>query len=420
MSDKELNMLATLHALEDGVGRRTFMKLMGAAGISLAMTPAVTRMAQAATVIRGKIANQVSTPSNDYWSVWTRAFGAAAESLGLEKQELFHQNDTARQLSQVRSLPASSAKMLIGCVEPAGSLPTVAKFCQDNSIHYVPSWESPAWFTPPDIGDFYVSFVTPNSVEGAYEVAKALFQSVGGEGKIVHIAGLATPTDSYRTAGLMQAAAEFPGIKIVGGLHANWDREQARKVMLSMVTAHPDMKGVFAQNDNMALGVLSVLRERNLKNVKVSGVDGLPEGLREVAKGEQMVATHTSLPPYGAGFTAVLAFDALNGWKPTLGERLLFTGSALATAENAGGIEKAIYGEGSKPFDWALMSRTLNPETWDPQNKITAIEPETYWGPFPDGKERLNAAYAGAKDKGEFSKVDALYAAHYKTGPVKA
>jgi ribose transport system substrate-binding protein len=171
MIDKEFNMLATLHVLEDGVGRRTFMKLLGAAGISLAMTPAVSRMAEAAGIIRGKIANQVSTPANDYWSVWTRAFATASDALGLEKQELFHQNDTARQLSQVRSLPASSARMLIGCVEPAGSLPAVAKFCEDNQIFYVPSWESPAWFTPPDIGDHYVSFVTPNSVEGAYEVS---------------------------------------------------------------------------------------------------------------------------------------------------------------------------------------------------------------------------------------------------------
>lgn len=419
MSDKERHIVATMHALEDGISRRVFMKLAGAAGISLALTPAVSRMAEAADIIRGKIANQVSTPSNDYWSVWTRAFGNASQALGLETQELFHQNDTARQLSQVRSLPASSAKMLIGCVEPAGSLPTVAKFCQENGIHYVPSWESPNWFTPHDVGDFYVSFVTPNSVEGAYEVAKALFDSVGGEGKIVHIAGMATPTDSYRTIGLMQAAAEYPGIKIVGGLRANWDREQARKVMLSMLTAHPDVKGVFAQNDNMALGVMSVLRERKLSNIKVSGVDGLPEGLREVAKGEQMVATHTSLPPYGAGFTAVLAFDALNGWKPTLGERLLFTGSALATGENSARIEKAIYGEGSTPFDWALMSRTLNPDNWDPQNKITAIDPEVYWSPFPDGKDRLNPVYADAKAKGEFAKADALFAEHYKTGPVK-
>lgn len=414
----EEKIVRTALAMPEGVQRRAFLQLAGAAGISLAATPALTKMAQAAT--RGKIANQVSTPANDYWNVWTQAFNRAASALELEAQELFHQNDTARQLSQVRSLPANGASMMIGCVNPAGSLPMVAKFCQENQIHYVPSWEAPAWFTPPDIGDYFVSFVTPNSVEGAYEVAKALFDSVGGEGKIVHIAGLATPTDIYRTAGLRQAAKEYPGIEIVGGLRADWDRQKARDVMLSMITAHPDMKGVFAQNDNMALGVISVLRERGLADIKVSGVDGLPEGLQEVAKGEQMVATHTSLPPYGAGFTTVLAFDAMNGWKPTLGERLLFTGSALATPENAGGIAEAIYGEGEDPFDWALMSRTINPDNWDPQNKITAMDPDVFWGPFPENRGQLNSAYEGAAEAGVFSKVDALYAEHYKTGPVKS
>ena len=52
----------------------------------------------------------------------------------------------------------------------------------------------------------------------------------------------------------------------------------------------------------MALGVLSVLKERGLTNVKVAGIDGIPEALQEVAKGGQYVATNTSLPPYQAGF----------------------------------------------------------------------------------------------------------------------
>ena len=135
-----------------------------------------------------------------------------------------------------------------------------------------------------------------------YEVAKELFKSIGGEGVVVHIKGLATPTDDARTAGVMKAAKEFPGIKIVGELRGDWVREKAREVMLSMVTAHPDMKAVFAQNDSMALGVLSVLKERGLTNVKVAGIDGIPEALQEVAKGGQYVATNTSLPPYQAGF----------------------------------------------------------------------------------------------------------------------
>ena len=47
---------------------------------------------------------------------------------------------------------------------------------------------------------------------------------------------------------------------------------------------------------------LSLLKERGLSNVKIAGIDGIPEALKEVAKGGQYVATDTSFPPYPGGF----------------------------------------------------------------------------------------------------------------------
>ena len=260
--------------------------------------------------------------------------------------------------------------------------------------------------------------MTANSVEAGYQVGKALFEAIGGEGQVVHIKGLATPTDDARTAGMMKAAAEFPGIKIVGGLRGDWVREKARTVMLSMVTAYPDMKGVFAQNDSMALGALSVLTERGMTDVKVAGIDGLSEGLKEVAKGGQFVATNTSLAPYQAGFAAVLLFDSLNGWKASLPERLMYTGSLTATAATAAAIDQKIYQSAEFPFDWTKMSRTLNPDSWDPQNNIYPIDPVPHWGDA-EGKNKLNAAYVAPDWKAEFDAVTKLYADHYKTGPFK-
>ena len=186
--------------------------------------------------------------------------------------------------------------------------------------------------------------------------------------------------------------------------------------MLSMVTAHPDLKAVFAQNDSMALGVLSVLKERGLTNVKLAGVDGIPEALQEVAKGGQYVATNTSLPPYQAGFLAVLLFDCLRGYKPKLPERLLYTGAVTATAANASSILEKIYQAKELPFDWVKMSRTMHPEDWDPQNKIVPIDPITHWSTQP-GKEKLNPAYAANSWQSDRDAVTKLYADRYKSGP---
>ncbi len=417
---REEDIVRTATRIQDPLSRRVFIKLAAAAGLTIPMSSAMGSFGgRAFAAPAGKAATCVATPANDYWAAFMKGFKATSSVLGTEQLELYHDNDAAREISQVRGLPTQGVNMLINTVVAAGEVPMIAKLCQENKIYYTAVWEIPAWFTPADVGDYFVNYMTANSVEAGYQVGKELFKSIGGEGEVVHIKGLATPTDDARTAGLMKAAAEFPGIKVVGGLRGDWVREKARTVMLSMVTAYPNMKAVFAQNDSMALGALSVLKERKLTNVKVAGIDGLSEGLQEVAKGEQFVATNTSLAPYQAGFAAVTLFDALGGWKPSLAERLLYTGSLTATAETAAAIDQKIYQSAELPFDFAKMSRTLNPDNWDPQNNIYPIDPSTQWA-GQEGQEKLNPAYADAsKWKAEFDAVTKLYADHYKTGPFK-
>lgn len=419
MSDEE-NIVGFGLSIRNPMTRRVFMQLASAAGVALPTGAAISLLPEvAAAAPPGKSAAQVATLANDYWASFIKGFKAATTALGVENEELYHNNDAAREISQVRGLPTENVNMLLSTVVAAGELPMVAGLCQQNKVYYSALWEIPAWYTPSDVGDYFVAYLTANSVQAGFESATQLFKSIGGEGKVVHIKGLATPTDDARTAGMMKAAKQFPGIQIVGGLRGDWVREKARTVMLSMVTAYPDMKGVFAQNDSMALGALSVLQERNMTNVKVAGIDGLSEGLQEVAKGGQFVATNTSLPPYQAGFTAVLLFDAFRGWKPQLPERLLYTGSITATKENAGMINQKIYAGKELPFDWKKMSRTLHPADWDPQNVITPINPTEHWGADPAGRSKLNKAYDDPKWADALASVTRMYSEHYKSGPFK-
>jgi ribose transport system substrate-binding protein len=417
MSQEE-NIIKVGAHLRHPVSRRVFMQLAAAAGISVPAGLSMGGFGNGAMAATKKAATLVATPANDYWAAFIKGFQATSAALGTEQIQLFHENDAAREISQVRGLPTQGVNMLINTVIAAGEVPMIAKLCQENQIYYTAVWEIPAWFTPPDVGDYFVNYMTGNSVDAGYQVAKELFKSIGGEGEVVHIKGLAAPTDDARTAGVVKAAAEFPGIKLVGNPRGDWVREKARTVMLSMVTAYPNMKAVFGQNDSMALGALSVLKERNMTHVKVAGIDGLSESLQEVAKGEQYVATNTSLAPYQAGFAAVTLFDALAGWKPSLAERLLFTGSLTATAETAASIDQKVYQSAELPFDFKKMSRTLNPDNWDPQNNIYPIDPATQWA-GQDGEDKLNAAYRDAGWKAEFDAVTKLYADHYKSGPFK-
>ena len=55
--------------------------------------------------------------------------------------------------------------------------------------------------------------------------------------------------------------------------------------MTNLLQAHPDVNGVFAENDEMALGAIKALGSKAGKSVKVVGFDGTPDGLKAVEAG---------------------------------------------------------------------------------------------------------------------------------------
>jgi ribose transport system substrate-binding protein len=83
---------------------------------------------------------------------------------------------------------------------------------------------------------------------------------------------------------------------------AEYVRANAVTAMQDLLQANPDVKAVYAHNDDMALGALQVLRENNRKDVLVAGVDGLSEAVKDLAAGDQFVATAANDPiRLGAG-----------------------------------------------------------------------------------------------------------------------
>lgn len=88
-----------------------------------------------------------------------------------------------------------------------------------------------------------------------------------------------------RKAGALKAFSESPNIKVVASQSANWETEQALNVTTNILTAHPNIKGIFAANDNMALGAVTAIENAGLAGkVLVSGYDGIPLAIEYVKK----------------------------------------------------------------------------------------------------------------------------------------
>jgi ribose transport system substrate-binding protein len=80
-----------------------------------------------------------------------------------------------------------------------------------------------------------------------------------------------------------------------------------------MLVAHPDIDGVYAANDNMALGALEALRAAGLAGkVKVVGIDGIKEMLTAISKGEA-AATCSPDPKWQGGMGLSIALAAKEG-----------------------------------------------------------------------------------------------------------
>ena len=102
--------------------------------------------------------------------------------------------------------------------------------------------------------------------------------------------------------------------------------------MENLLTLHPDLRAVFATNDQMALGAVEAVAARNLTGkVAVIGIDATREAVRAVQAGR--LAGDVAMFPERLGRDAVeAAFKAARG-EPM--EKRIDTGEVLVTKENA-------------------------------------------------------------------------------------
>src|SRR5690606_10916123 len=139
---------------------------------------------------------------------------------------------------------------------------------------------------------------------------QALAEAIGEEGQVVVLQGVAgTSASRERGQGFDEGIAEYPGIEVVAKQPADFDRTQGLDVATNLLQATPDVVGIFAENDEMALGAIQALGTRAGSEVFVVGFDATDDGQAAVADGT-MYAT-IAQQPEELGRAAVEAAVAL-------------------------------------------------------------------------------------------------------------
>jgi ribose transport system substrate-binding protein len=165
-------------------------------------------------------------------------------------------------------------------------------------------------------------FVGPDNEEGAYLAGADLGKKLGKGGKVFIIEGNPGADNAkMRKAGFDRAAKQY-GLDVLESLTAHWETEEANTLMTNLLTKHPDVQGVMAANDSMALGVVKALDAAKLsKKVQVVGFDNIP-AVQKLVKEGKVLATIDQFGPDMATNCIKTGFkmkkgEKLTGWRKT-------------------------------------------------------------------------------------------------------
>lgn len=180
--------------------------------------------------------------------------------------------------------------------------------------------------------DLPYSFVATDNVAGARAAAETLAKMIGEEGKvglIPFVPGAAT--SELREQGFKEGIKAFPKIELVATLYCNSDVARAMDVTQDMLTANPDLKGIFAANEPAAIGAAQAIKTAGKAGeVILVAFDAAEEEISALREGAIQALIVQN--PFKMGHDSVQAvLDVIGGAQI---DKRIDTGVTVVTSEN--------------------------------------------------------------------------------------
>ncbi|MFH0174799.1 substrate-binding domain-containing protein [Streptomyces cacaoi] len=275
-----------------------------------------------------KVGLALSTLNNPFFVQIQSGAKAEAKKLGVDLTVTDAQNDASQQANQLQNFTSSGLDSII--VNPVDS------DAASNSVKAADKAKIPVIAVDRGVNKATVdALVASDNVAGGELAAKTVAEKLGGTGKIVILQGQAgTSAARERAEGFAKGLKAYPGIQVLAQQPADFDRTKGLDVMSNLLQAHPDVQGVIAANDEMALGAIKALGSKAGKSVQVVGFDGTPDGLTAVKNGT-LYASVAQQPSELGRIAVDNALKALQGKKV---EETVKVPVKVVTKENVAGF----------------------------------------------------------------------------------
>lgn len=167
-------------------------------------------------------------------------------------------------------------------------------------------------------GQGFVSFIATDNYGAGKTAARRIAKLIGGKGEVAMVMHKPGGTSTVlREQGFQETIhAEFPGVSVVARQFGMSDRAKSRAAAENILTAHPNLDGIFASSEASSLGAIQAIRSRGLsgkvKLVTFDFSDAHVEALRDGTIDLMLVQD-----PYRIGYEAVKALaEKLRGGAP--------------------------------------------------------------------------------------------------------
>lgn len=304
--------------------RISLLTAASAAAMTLAST-ANMAAAQSTPEKIEQIGLMVQDMSNPFFSAMERGAQRAAKEIGATVNVQDAQLDLANQHMQIDTFIQQGVDLIVvSAVDEAGIAPAIERAKEAGII--VIAVDTPA------VGADAV--VMTDAVQAGRVSCEYLFEQMGGKGQVLLVDGTPIQTIIDRINGCKEVAANYPDIQIVGQQASKNDRASGLAVTTDMLTANPDVTGIFGMNDPSALGaVLAVEQAGKADQIVVTGVDGSPEAVEELKReGSPFIGTATQSPGVMVERAVEIAQDIIAGKPPA--EATVLIPSELVTRES--------------------------------------------------------------------------------------
>ena len=252
----------------------------------------------------------LSTQANPFFVQMRESAQKKADELGLTINFQDASDDSATQANQLANAAASNTGVVILNPTDSDAMATAVKQLTDANI--------PVVAVDRAVNNANIaSYIASDNETGGKQAAKALSEAINGEGEILVLQGKTGSSASReRGKGFEEGLKDNPNIKVVAKQTAEFERAKGLDVTTNLLQAHPNVKAIFAENDEMALGAIEALGDKAGKDVIVVGFDGVEDALKAIKEGT-MYASIAQQPADMAAQAVVEASKLLKGESAT-------------------------------------------------------------------------------------------------------